>query len=480
MRFKEILWENNSLRQTIFKNTFWLFAGRIISWTFKFFLIVYAARVLGVSVFGSFSFALSFTALTFLLSDFGVNVLMIREFSKTEVDKRELISTSFYLKSFIIILSFVATLVLSSLNRDSVAASISGVILGLYVVDAFRDFFTSIARAEEKMQFESYANIIEAFLATVIGIVFLYFRGTVLSLALAYLLGAGSSLILIVFLTKGYVRDIFTHFNRTLAMDIFVVAWPFAFASLVGFSLTQIDIVMLGWLRDPISVGEYTVGARIIQVLLVIPGLIGAAILPAVSRLVADKEKVAGVLKKAISFALFVSIPIGVGGFLLSSRIISAVFGNGFSAGATPFSIMLFTLVIFSVTTLLDYLLLAFNLQVKDMQYTSIAAGLNIILNFFFIKQWGIDGAAAATTISQFLNLALTASLSNRTLAMAYFPLRQTLYYVVAAIAMAVPIGVFWSHSIWILVPSSALVYFLALYILRAPVITDAIELLSP
>ena len=67
---KSLLFENKGLKQTIFKNTFWLALAEAITNFSKLFLIVYVARIFGVTEYGKFTFALSFVSLFSILSDF--------------------------------------------------------------------------------------------------------------------------------------------------------------------------------------------------------------------------------------------------------------------------------------------------------------------------------------------------------------------------------------------------------------------------
>jgi len=57
-------------------------AAEIISKIRLFILMIYAARLLGVVSFGKFTFALAFSMLTIILSDLGINTLLIREISR--------------------------------------------------------------------------------------------------------------------------------------------------------------------------------------------------------------------------------------------------------------------------------------------------------------------------------------------------------------------------------------------------------------
>jgi len=479
MNLRELLLENRTLRQTIFKNTFWLFSGHTVSRLFKFFLIVYAARILGVVEYGSFSLALAIGAIAFMFSDIGLNALLIREFPKKETDPRKLISTSFYLKIILIFLSIAIALPLQVSFRHQISALIFWLVVGLYIFDVFRDFFISIAGAEEKMQLQSFALIAEGIATTALGFFFLYHYGTVFSLVLAYVTGSGIGIVVGAFTVKQRLSGIFSFFDSLSAKRILAAAWPFAFAAVISASLIQIDIIMLGWLKDATAVGQYSVGSRIIQMLFIIPMLVAGAIFPSTSRLVFDKERIATITQKAISFMMLIAVPITFGGIALSQRIISKVFGDAFLRGADSFSLLLFVMVMFSATIILDYLLLILNLQKKDMEYTAIAAGLNVILNLLFILRWGIIGAAAATAISQFVNLFLTLRLAHKVVQFPLFPVKHAVLYIVAGIAMTVFIFLFWHISLWFLVPLSALFYFCMLFALRAPLMSETVELIK-
>ena len=55
-----------------------------ISFNFWFFNIIYTARYLGVTEFGVYSFAMSFTTLFMVLADIGVSQLIIREIARNK------------------------------------------------------------------------------------------------------------------------------------------------------------------------------------------------------------------------------------------------------------------------------------------------------------------------------------------------------------------------------------------------------------
>ena len=68
---KTLLFDNQTVKQTIFKNTFWLATAIGASKFLKFILFIYVARILGATEYGKFTFALAFVGLFVIFSDLG-------------------------------------------------------------------------------------------------------------------------------------------------------------------------------------------------------------------------------------------------------------------------------------------------------------------------------------------------------------------------------------------------------------------------
>ena len=59
-KIKNFLFKNTNTKQTIAKNTFWLFFGEIIGRILKLGIVVFATRKLGVEGWGLFSYSLAY------------------------------------------------------------------------------------------------------------------------------------------------------------------------------------------------------------------------------------------------------------------------------------------------------------------------------------------------------------------------------------------------------------------------------------
>ncbi|MEK7590294.1 MAG: oligosaccharide flippase family protein, partial [Patescibacteria group bacterium] len=78
LKIKNWLFSNQTISQTIAKNTFWLFSGQMIGRLLRAAIVIYAARVLGAASWGAFSYALGIAAFLTIFSDIGINALITK------------------------------------------------------------------------------------------------------------------------------------------------------------------------------------------------------------------------------------------------------------------------------------------------------------------------------------------------------------------------------------------------------------------
>src|SRR3989344_3044722 len=90
MEIKSLFFDNLTIGQTIFKNTFWLALGEGISKLLRAALLIYAARALGAEEYGEFSFALAFIGLFAIFSALGLPRIVVRELSRDKEKEKEL------------------------------------------------------------------------------------------------------------------------------------------------------------------------------------------------------------------------------------------------------------------------------------------------------------------------------------------------------------------------------------------------------
>jgi O-antigen/teichoic acid export membrane protein len=160
MELKALLFENISAKQIVLKNSFWLYFANVIVKLFKFFLVVYAARILGPAQYGTFNYVLYLTGLFFIFSDLGIGSFLVREYQKREIDKNKIIPVGFLLKLISTIIPLLIAFFVYFYTEDLLVKSIFFVLLVMVIINNWRDFFASLSQANNRLEYNSGALII--------------------------------------------------------------------------------------------------------------------------------------------------------------------------------------------------------------------------------------------------------------------------------------------------------------------------------
>jgi O-antigen/teichoic acid export membrane protein len=181
-------------------------------------------------------------------------------------------------------------------------------------------------------------------------------------------------------------------------------ALPFMFLGTVQLINSRIDIIMLGEMKDVKAVGIYTVIIGITELTVFIHHAANSVLGPTIAALYSEGKlkQLEKIIRKSIFIVFSISLLIGLTMILLGKYLL-LIFGSEFIPGYTAMNIVIVGQIFNALTGPVGLLL---NMT-GHQNYTAIAvassAALNIILNFILIPQWGINGAAFATTVSLFV-----------------------------------------------------------------------------
>lgn len=161
----------------------------------------------------------------------------------------------------------------------------------------------------------------------------------------------------------------------------------------------KIDVILIDKLSTPYELGIYGKGASLSEFLWQIPALLNAIIFARSATSKSDKKfsiKIAQLLR--LSFLLVFSLSIII--YVLSEFIIIGLYGQEFFD-----SILVLKLLLPGVIMLIIYKVMNMDLAGKGKPWVSMwgmvpALIINIVLNYFWIPEYGANGAALASTIS--------------------------------------------------------------------------------
>lgn len=401
-KIKKFLFINTNARQTVIKNTFWLFLSEMFGRFLKFGLIVYAARILGANGWGVFSYALSIGSLLMIFSDIGLSGLITREASQKKEGYATFITTALVLKSIALIFSILLLIFASPLiSHIPEARRLFPIITLVLLFDSLRELFFAINRATEKMEKEMIVKTIMSTVILILGIVLLKIKLAPESMAVAYAIGSIIGFVIITLIAKKDIKRLIAKIDISKFKTVLQTTWPFAIVSLVGTIMTNTDIYMLGIWRNSVEIGLYASVDRIQQFIIIIPSTIAIAVFPIVSRLaINDSNQQKTMLEKTVSLILTIGLPISLGGIILANQIVLFVFGPQYLEAIPILRILMLILLISFPLIILSNTILALNKQKNLVQAYSFGIIINIIINILLIPKFGAVGSAIATLIS--------------------------------------------------------------------------------
>ena len=203
--------------------------------------------------------------------------------------------------------------------------------------------------------------------------------------------------------------------------DILKISIPLMFAQSVQFIMASTDKLMLGSMRSPEEVGIYFTAFKLSMFASVALMAVNSIAAPIFAELYGKKDfiglrKVAHQCSKII---FLTTLPI-VLVFFLFPNFLLGLFGPEFAEGGiTAFVFLSFGKLISSLSGSVGNLLQMTGHQVIFMFVLSFGAIVNVLLNFFLIPEFGINGAALASMIS----------LSMWNLIMVYFVKKEFGFY---------------------------------------------------
>lgn len=407
-KIKGFLFNNQDVRQTVAKNTFWLTVSNIGGRLIRAVIIVYAARVLGAEGWGVFSYAISLIGLITIFADLGIGAVLTREMAKSSDEKYQakIVATSFVLKLILAVTGVVIIITAaSSLSAIEEAKPLLPIVAFVLLFDAIREFTSAIARAKERMEIEAGIFILTNLAIVVFGFVFLWLSPTAKSFSYAYAAGTGLGMIAALYALQLNIWRMLKDFSLKLLRPIFAAAWPVAISGLLAGLMINTDMVIIGIYQSAEEVGFYSAAERLSQFIQIIPSIIAISVFPIFSRLAStDKQKMRGALEKVISLCFFIALPIALGGVVLSSQIVGFVFGNSYLPASAPFQILLLVLAINFSGSIFTNAIFAYNRLRVLLISAVIAGGLNVILDLILIPKFGILGSAWATFVALLAN----------------------------------------------------------------------------
>ena len=373
------------------------------------------ARKVGPENYGAYAFALTVARYVALPAGLGVALLAMRDIARAPDQLRRIVGEVLAIQIAILCLT-VAVLFLAapiiSINDETrtlipiVALTVVALTLNLEWMLQAKHRFGTIALSRLGPQI--------VFVVLVLVLISPGFQGTV-TFAWLTLVSAGLAALLIATVAvRSFGRPIITLRPSTL--------WRrYRRGLTIGVSLLMvevfysIDFLILGILEGTDEVGQYYAAYRIPLALITVAALwVTVFFTQAATLYVENRQALRNQVERSLQLAVAVAFPLGVILSLAAGDLMPALFGDAFEAASAPFALLIWSTALVLVNVNLAPILLAAG---EDRRYAigvSIAAAINVILNFALIPAFGTSGAAVATIAAELAILVYSARMLSR------------------------------------------------------------------
>jgi O-antigen/teichoic acid export membrane protein len=449
---KNLFLKNIGFRQTIIKNAFWLAVAEIATSLLRFILIIFAVRILGVTEYGGFAFALSFVMLLAIFGDLGLSHLITRDFAKEKEKEKEypaIISLKIILGIGTVILIFIGSFFVTDILA---VRKIIWILMVFIFFEGFFDIIYPLVRARQKMEYEAVAKIAEALLAFSVGIFLLLNFPSGINLSYAYLFASLIVLAIVAAYFHFVLHFLKVKWDVSLWIKFLKDAWPLMFGFVGVWMYLNLDSAMIGLLGNVQEVGWYNASSKVIfAIIFISTGLISKSFYPALSNFLRDsKEKIQRCWNYYMEIMISLALPLSVGGVIFAEKIISLLYGlDNYAPSVFIFQV----LAILAGVTFLYYpfglILVVYGQQKKNFILISIGFVLNVLLNFIFIPKYGFYSAPINTLFSSFVLLVLAIFLVRRYIPISFFNLDLLKSFIFSVFSSGVMLAVIVSPVVY-------------------------------
>ncbi len=386
-----------------FKNISWRLLEQILRMIVGLFLGVWVARYLGPEQYGLFSYAQSFVGLFIIISRFGLDAVLVRELVKGTQNTDELMGTAFYLRFFGFIVVLLLLLLSIQFTSNDTATNILVFIIASAIMFQSFNVIDLYFQSKVLSKYIVLVNIVSLFLSSIIKIIFILNEAPLISFALLILFDSVILAIgfIYIYIKKSSLKILNWKFNKSMAMTLFRDSWPLIISGVSIAMYIQIDQVMIKEMLDNVATGQYAAAVRLSNFWYFVPTIVASSLFPAIVNAKKQNEKhYYSRLQKLYTFMAMIAITVAIPVTFLDDWIVNLIYGEQYDQSGSVLSILIWAGLAVALGAVWKRWIINENKQVITLYGNVFGALINIVLNLFFIKAYGINGAAIATLIS--------------------------------------------------------------------------------
>ena len=364
----------------------------------------YVSRILLPEGTGKVSFATSVVTYFALFAQLGIPTYGIRACAKVRDNKEKLTRTVqeiFIINIVISLITYIVFfLVLNIVPRMQADKT-------LFVITSSTILFNAIGmdwlyKGLEKYTYITIRSIIFKFIALLAMFMFVHQKSDYIVYGGISIFAGSASNICNLLNVKKYIQiKPIGKYNIKQHMRPILIFFAMSCATTI---YTNLDTVMLGFMKTDMDVGYYNAAVKIKNILLGIVTSLGTVLLPRASYYIENDymEEFRRITQKAIKFVFLISIPLTVYFILYAKEGILFLSGNAYSKAILPMQVIMPTLIFIGLTNIMGIQILVPLGREKIVLYSEIAGAIvDLFINILLIPRMAATGAAIGTLIAE-------------------------------------------------------------------------------
>ncbi len=393
--------------RTIMKNTAFATIGTFAMKIINFLFSILVVRKLGDERFGQYSVIIAFVGLFQIFAEFGMTQYVMREIAQDSSKTRKLVWNLFAVRFLLAIFS-TAGITFAAYLMGYEPLLILGIFLytfTFYMASVLAPIQTTLT-ASERFDLLSAINIIGqlsfAFLGTVVllsgfNFILLILVGV---FSMVPQIGAG-----IWFLRLAGADLGRPSFDTHIWLEMLRKGLPFGMISLALTIALNIDSVMIKMFHSVEVVGWYSVSYHLVLSIVFLARGFRDAIVPTLSKAyVKDKGEVQNWYYRTVKIMTLISLPIAVGGAILSEDLIVILYTKEFLPSAASLRILVWDIPFLLYASFCGNLATVTRKEKGAARIYTLNAIFNVILNLVLIPRYSYIGASVVTVATDILS----------------------------------------------------------------------------
>lgn len=400
------------MARNLLQRFFSILSARVITFALTIISTPILVRLLGSDGYGDYAFLIATFGILFLFCNFGTSQ-SLRKFFPEERDQEnwKAIVTTFYLylvvaTSLLLVIIgvlFVESSLLASLYDRTLAEYMYYVIVFVLVSQLF-SLCRAILMANSQEHRSEPLKVLDKVTFILIALGLLYIGAGVPGAMIGHIVGTGAAAVVALYFSRSYF-DLETvtrawHFGRQFD-ELVRFSFFSAIVILLFTSLYHIDVIMMRYFTDSATTGYYKAALVTAEFIWFVPYALQMLFIHSTSEHWSKNnlEKITTMTSQATRFGFLFTGLLAVGLASLGAPFLRVYFGPGFDQALIPLLILIPGAVGFALARPIYATNYAEGSMRPVIFATGVPAALNFVLNLLLIPQFGMVGAAVATTV---------------------------------------------------------------------------------